>query len=279
MKKINLYFLALVVLIMASCAGGSGQQEESTQTESEATTVAEEKKPEYPELLQKVFEAHGGLETWQAQGTLEYDLYKNEELTGGEHQLIDLTNRKVLLSAEAYKIGFDGEEVWVSPNKAAFGSSPRFYHNLFFYFFAIPFVFGDEGINYEVIGETTVAGKTYNAIKVSFNAGVGDAPDDYYIGHFNVDTNQLELLLYTVTYRSREKTENYNALVYEWQEANGLIIPKSITGYKYSEGELGDQRYKGIFENVTFKTEQPDQSVFAIPAESEIDTLITELAQ
>jgi len=157
-----------------------------------------------PSLLTKALTAHGGLANWQTMNTLEYTLERNQK---PEQHLIDLQTRKVLLKHEDYQLGFDGQEVWISPNKEAFGKgSPRFYHNLYFYFYAIPFVLADPGVRYEVLPQKEIQGQLYNALKISYGAGIGDAPDDYYIAHFNTDTNLMEWLLYTVTYYSGETT-------------------------------------------------------------------------
>ncbi len=232
--------------------------------------------PEYPQTLQKALQAHGGADVWKSNKSLQFDM---ESTLGGvknETHLIDLNNRKVRISSENYTLGMDGKEVWVTPNKAAFGNvPPRFYHNLLFYFFTIPHIFTDPGINFEELGEVTVAGKKYVALKVSYEAGVGDADKDLYIAHFDPDTYRLALLLYTVTYFSGEKHENYNALKYDnWQQVDGLWVPASFEGYKFENDSLKELRYQSKFSNVIFSKESPDQNLFEIPENAEIDSLI-----
>ena len=266
-----LQVVALSVLVL-SC-GQPPKQEESAATKTE--DVAPEKKRTYPETLAKALEAHGGIDHWDSFGTLEYDL-KNSMLDtlGVEHQLIDLYSRKVLLNTDYYRLGFDGKEVWIT-NREAFGRmSPRFYHNLIFYFFGIPYLLADPGINYEDLGRVNVAGKPYDAVKITYNQGVGDSAEDIYIPHFNPETHELELLLYTVTYGDRGKNENYNALLYDnWQTVNGLKVPKTMKGYKYENDSLTTLRYSSEFENVVFKTEVPEASIFEMPEGAVIDSL------
>ena len=225
-----------------------------------------------PTLLQKALTAHGGLAKWQEMNTLEYSMERNQK---PEKHIIDLQSRKVLLKHEDYQLGFDGQEVWISPNKEAFGKgSPRFYHNLYFYFYAIPFVLADPGVRYEVLPQKEIQGQLYNALKISYGAGIGDAPDDYYIAHFNTDTNLMEWLLYTVTYYSGEKNEKFKALHYEWQQVNGLTLPSKLTGYKYEDGQVGDIRYTRPFTDVQIKSTKLNSSIFEMPNGSEIDPLI-----
>ena len=123
------------------------------------------------------------------------------------------------------------------------------------------------------MGQQTISDITYNAVKISYDQGVGDTPEDYYIAHFNPETGLMELLLYTVTYFSKESHDKYNALLYDWQEVQGLQVAKSITGYKYDSGRLGDIRYESQFNNVIFSKEAPDTSLFSIPEIAEIDSL------
>ena len=226
-----------------------------------------------PEVMMKGLDAHGGLEMWSRKKTMEFTIPKgdNREL----HQ-IDLPSRKVLISHPDYKVGFDGSEVWVTPSKEAFGTgSPRFYHNLIFYFFACPYVLADPGINYEVLPQRTLNGRTLNPVKISYNAGVGDAPDDYYIAHFDAETNLMYLLLYTVTYFNQETNENYNALIYDdWTEVGGLMVPQSMKGYRYAADTLGDLRYERPFDRIEISERTLDPAIFEIPDGAVIDTLI-----
>jgi len=229
---------------------------------------------QYPELLQKALEAHGGLSTWNNYSHLSYDLLSSGN-SGPETHTINLYNRKVLIDRDTVSIGFNGEQVWVSPDLASFGNgSPRFYHNLYFYFFGIPYLLADPGINYEDLGVKTIEGKDYRALKVSYNEGVGDSDEDLYIAHFNPESFQLELLLYTVTYFSGEKNENYNALVYDnWVERNGLIVPAGFKGHKFANDSIGDLRYDVKFSNIEFKKEEPSENLFEIPQNAEVDSL------
>lgn len=230
-------------------------------------------KAKMPKALQQGIEAHGGLDQWHKMQTWAYTIQKNDK---PERHFVDLKTRKVLLTSDDYTLGFDGKEVWITPDKAAFGKgSPRFYHNLLFYFHAFPFVMTDPGINYEVLPQKEMNGKMYDAIKISYNAGVGDAPDDYYIAHFDTETHQMYLLLYTVTYFQGKPGEKFSAIIFDdWKNVNGLLVPNSMTGYKYADGKLGDKRYNRVFNDIALSTTPADQSKFEMPVGAEIDELI-----
>lgn len=262
MRNLQLFIIAIGIML-ASC-------KQETPTVIDTTPAHWDK---IPVAMMKGLEAHGGLEAWSKMNTMEYSFPKGE---AQELHQVDLPTRKVRISHPDFNLGFDGQEVWVTPSKEAFGSrSARFYHNLIFYFYAIPYVLADPGINYEVLPDRVLNGKTLDAIKISFNDGVGDAPDDYYIAHFDKETHEFYFLLYTVTYFSGETNENFGAIVYDnWKEVNGLKVPQSMKGYKFAADTLGEQRYERIFSDIKLTAETLDPALFEIPEGAEIDSLV-----
>ena len=246
----------------------------STKPKEETAQAVVDHYAALPANFAEVLKAHGGLEKWRSFKALEYDLTNLQNPAKSEHYTLDLLNRKDLTQADSFKIGFDGQQVWVAPRLKAFkGPSARFYHNLFSYFFTVPFILADPGAQYS--NDTlTVDGKLYDVIDVSFQAGIGDADKDTYRLLIDPASKKLEKLLYTVTYFSGEANQNYNGLSYsDFTNVNGLLLPTRLTGYKYEAGKLTEKRYEVTFANIQLKTESPDQALFAMPAESEIDTL------
>jgi len=252
-----------LLIILISC---------STSKKEESTTI--DHYSSLPADFAEVLKSHGGLEKWRDYKTLEYDLQHENDTLPTEHYILDLINRKDLTVADSFKIGFDGGQVWVSPKKSAFkGRSARFYHNLYSYFLTIPFIVADPGAKYSS-DTLTVNGKLYDVINVGFEEGIGDASKDLYKMLIDPSTNQMEMLLYTVTYFSGEAHENYNALSYqEFVDINGLKLPSKLVGYKYSNGITGEKRYEVNFKNIELKLERPDQNLFDMPANAEIDSL------
>jgi hypothetical protein len=248
------------ILIIASC----------TTSKKENTNVYER----FPNTFTSLLQTHGGLEKWQSFGTMEYDLL-NPQDSSKEHHLISLWNRKDLIVADSFRIGYDGKEVWVAPNKKAYkGNSARFYHNLFFYFLSVPYVLADPNISYE---EDTVQlnGVGYPCIKASFANGVGDADKDVYKMIIDPATKKLYGLLYTVTYFSNQAQTKYNFLRYEdWQEANGLQFPGKLVSYKFVNDSIKEKRFEFAFKNIQLKAEAPDEKMFTMPTLAEIDSLI-----
>jgi hypothetical protein len=266
MRK-NLPFIAVLcfpIFLLLSCG-----RQQSQETFQEAQTP--ETHSSSP--LDAILTAHGKWDTWQQYQQVAYDVYVNDTLV--DHQLIDLKTRKVLITSDTYIIGFDGDEVWVSPNKAAYkGNSARFYHNLQFYFFAIPFVLADPGTHHEMLEQRKFQGVNCEVVKTWFDNHVGDAPDDYYLAYADPQTHQLKLLLYTVTYFSRNANGRFNARVYDsLQEVGGLWVPAKMISHRWENGELGEKRSETTFRNVRFSKEAPDAAQFAMPEGAYIDKL------
>lgn len=230
--------------------------------------------------LEQSIDAHGSLETFRGYGTLEYD--QTFDLTGKlnltNHQLIDLKSRSVLITSDNYKLGFDGQEAWIVPNMEALGIPPRFYASTPFYFFGLPFLFADPGVNAEPLGTRELNGKQYNVVKFTYDEGIGDTPDDDYVAYFDKETNRMEVLTYIVTYpplmqgKSKDELERHAAVYEEWQEAGGLLLPKKISFYEWKDDNLGGESHGTmVFENVSLKGKRPESSMFSKPEGTEVD--------
>lgn len=216
----------------------------------------------YPEALQKVFEAHGGIEAWATQRTLSYEMPKNK---GKEIHTLDLKSRKDRIDAPNFSMGFDGREVWLSKD-AAYEGDAVFYHNLMSYFYAMPFILGDKGINYEGTEDLVFEGKSYPGIRISYDSGVGTSPKDEYYLHFDKDSNQMSWLGYTVTYRSGEKSDNVKWIRYhDWEDVAGLILPKAVTWHAYEGRDIKEAKSTVTFENVSLSVSAKSDDFYAIP--------------
>ncbi|MEM9338753.1 MAG: DUF6503 family protein, partial [Bacteroidota bacterium] len=177
------YFPIILFFFLLACQPAQQSTEKSTPVAS--TDFDDHHIPS----ITKVFDAHGGYDAWRKMKMLSYN--KGEEKT-----LTDLENRKIQLTNPTQTIGFDGTDVWVTPDSVD-ASRARFYHNLFFYFYAMPFVLGDPGIFYEDLAPKELLGKEYKGIKIAYGDGIGDSPKDNYIIWYDPDTYRMEWLMYT----------------------------------------------------------------------------------
>jgi hypothetical protein len=245
-------FLLSFVAVAFSC--------ESPKTET-ALIAAKEYSPEF----KKVLNAHGDWSKWLNAEAFSYALVHETNLTQESH-FINLKSRKVRISSEFFEMGYDGEQAWISPNREAYsGKSIKFYHNLYFYFFSIPFVLTDLGVTVEKVEDKLLNGQTYPTFHVKFDSKVGNSPDDQYFLLINPETDQLEYLLYTVTYFG-DITPSFNALKYEdYRDNDGVFFPRFLTGYVYENDSTKAIRYNLSFGDVLLSPDQFYESLFEKP--------------
>lgn len=251
------------VILIALCVTSCKQQETK---ENEPLIPVIENAPQriYPKDIAAVFEAHGSIGAWNNMHNLCFTLEKEQ---GNETHTIDLKSRKSRIETKKFTLGFDGEKVWLAqdslyypPNRA------RFYHNLMFYFYAMPFVLGDDGITYTDVDPLLFEGVSYPGTKISFGKGVGDAPDDEYILYRDAKTNQMAWLAYTVTYGKNEKSDRFSYIKYDqWENVHGMLLPKTLQWYQVENGVPTTMRNEMNFTKPTITATQLDATLFAKP--------------
>lgn len=264
----RIQYLCLVIMATVLVACGPHQSTDTSEASTEPT-IDKAHLDNAPATFLKVIDAHGGYDVWARQQMMTYTLPGKKE----KHQ-VQLQSRKVRLEAENYTIGYDGQDVWIQQDSAYFGRSPRFYHNLYFYFIAMPFVLADPGIKYEEVPAINFGGVDYPGIKISYADNVGDSPDDNYILYYHPESFQMEWLAYTVTYRSQEASDNFKLIRYtDWKAVEGVVLPHNLTWFKYEEGKVIEPaRDPMLVTNMTLSKTAPDDALFAKPDGAEVAT-------
>jgi hypothetical protein len=231
--------------------------------------------------LDGIYREHGGLERWRFFAAVEYDLtwQTGDKPARKEHQLIELSNRRILITSDSYSLGFDGKDCWVAPNLAAFQGPPaRFWVSTPFYFFSIPFVFADPGAKVEHVGNKIFRGRETDMFKVTYGKGVGDTPDDDYVLYVDRASRRIVLVHYIVTYpalrngKSIDQLERHALFYDEWQEADRMVVPKRGSLYVWEGDDLkGDPIGKVAFDNVRFRRVPTSPKQFEAPKVAEVD--------
>lgn len=151
-------------------------------------------------------------------------------------------------------LGFDGKTAWVEPADADF-EKPRFHALTWAYFLAAPYKLGDRGVKIEATGKRQLQGKEYDTAKLTFVAGTGDAPDDWYVLYRDPETNRLAAMAYIVTYGGKDAakaSEDPHAITYEeFEDKDGIPVPMRWRFWEWSEKhglgkELGRVDLSGV---------------------------------
>ena len=260
-----------ILLLLALLLSFIGCKEKKEKNDSNPTVEAApvnnsdaEKSVDFPEALSAIFAAHGGLDSWKSMRTLEFAL---ERRGVQEYHLVDLYSRRDKVRTADYEMGFDGDEVWISDPQESYEGDPVFYHNLMFYFYAMPFVLADSGIHYGETEAIEYGSRSYPGIAISYGAEVGTSPEDEYYIHYDPETGKMAWLGYTVTYRSGEKSDDVRWIRYgDWQEVNGLLLPAEITWHNYEGRDIKDARASVVFSEVKLDGATPDLARYNRPA-------------
>ncbi|MCZ6836586.1 MAG: hypothetical protein O7G85_12490 [Planctomycetota bacterium] len=168
---------------------------------------------------------------------------------------------------------FDGSTAWVSPQSSPMQGA-RFHVLTWPYFMAAPFKLDDEGVRIELHGLNTFNNNLYESAKLTFEPGVGDSPDDWYILFIDNRTPRLAGMVYIVTYgQSLDEAEKEpHAIVYEdYRNINGVNLSTRWTFHDWDEvtGLKNPPLGSAQWSNLEFIT--PEQGTFDKPADARED--------
>ncbi len=220
-------------------------------------------------------EAMGGLNKWYGNGYLSFR-FNYQPLDGSvprdTYQTIDTWSNKarhhsVTDSTAIY--GWDGENAWVTAkDSTTFKYNLRFWALTPLYLAAQPLVLDGEGVNLELLPQVNYKDTLQDVVKVTFDSGTGDAPDDYYILYLDAKTHLLSALRYIVSYPgyfpdggnnpeknmdlvSRTTVNGINfPLKFNtyWSTEDGQPKGEPITTIELSDIEFQSQLEEGFFE-------------------------------
>jgi len=258
MKKISLLLVAIIT--MSSCK----ENVETDKTKTEEEVVVPSKV--YPENVSNVFKAHGGLDKWNAMENVAFTMVKGEN---SEITTTALRSRESLIETAHHKLGYDGTNVWLQKkDTTSYKGKPKFYYNLMFYFYAMPFVLADDGITYKDVEPLEFEGKQYPGVHISYDAGVGESDGDEYILYYDKETNKMAWLAYTVTFFSKEKSKKFSLIKYtDWENLSGLQLPSKLQWYTYADGVIGEVRREVAFTDTSI-SDKMDARMFAKPEDA-----------
>lgn len=256
MKNIILILLSISLMFACKQATNDSVQVESVTQES----------IDYPDALDKVFDNHGSVDKWKAMKAMTFEIVKEG---GNEKTITDLYNRHERIEGNNFTSGYDGKNYWVVAD-STYKGNPKFYTNLMFYFYAMPFVLADDGINYDKVADLVFEDKSYPGYRISYGDDIGISPKDEYFVHFDPNSYEMAWLGYTVTFRSGEKSENIKWIRYnDWKEYSGLKLPKSLTWYKAENNLPTEVRSTRDFDGIVVSVNEFSSGTFDMPEGAE----------
>lgn len=130
---------------------------------------------------------------------------------------------------------FDGKSAWVK------GTLPRArFHLLTWpYFLMAPLKLDDGGTRITPMPAKMLDGKEMAAAKLTFDAGTGDTPDDWYI-LYRDDQDRLAAMAYIVTYgkdAAQAEKEPHAIAYHDFKTIDGVTLPMHWTFHDWSEAD------------------------------------------
>ena len=270
-QKLRTPALAVFIFLVgvgsiAVLLGGCGTQPDTDETAS-ANVVPEQQVERKVEAARqrltqneggrrvlRAIEAHGGLDAWYRAPTSSYTWeYANKEvgMRFKSFLVVDNRTRKAyhdLRTTGTYdnaqsvdaRFAWDGERAWIAPDSVE-RPNPRFWALTGFYFQQIPFVLADPGLTYEALPDDSIDGTPHDMVRVGFEGGVGDTPDDTYTLYLDKETGRVDAIRYTVSYgRDVEDPSELAETFFDYEDyttVHGLTVPTRFEGYSYSDEE------------------------------------------
>ncbi len=158
-------------------------------------------------IVWQAMEAHGGLHNWYSNGPLSFHfdyVPRDGSTVRNTYQTIDTWSNKARhqnVADQTQEFGWTGEKAWKQVrDSTSFPFDMKFWALTPYYFLGQPFVLDGEGVKLEKLADVSHKGTPCDAIKVSFEAGVGNAPDDYYVLYFGKSDHKLAVIRYIVSY-------------------------------------------------------------------------------
>lgn len=279
----------LVVVVLSGCSPAgeeAGAPQEGAQegaapgvsgvAADSATTAAED--PFAAGFAEPIETAHGK-EAWERAEAVSADLSLSmggEQVLAGRMLFTPQVGRSRLELEDGTVAVFDGERAWVSPAGTELPQA-RFHLLTWPYFLAAPFKLRDPGAHLEDLGTRAHDGVEHPAARLTFDPGVGDSPDDWYVVYRDPATERLAALAYVVTYGGRSAEEagaEPHAITYhDFEQVDGATLSTTWRMWHWSdeEGIHGDPIGEVVLTDLAFVT--PPADAFERPADAEEDPL------
>ncbi len=194
----------------------------------------------------------------------------NQAFKGKVTMLTDSTKIRMDMK-DGVSLIYDGEKVYQTPSDAKVERA-RFGIFTWSYFFLFPYKLDDPGTIWQDYEDNKLNGKTYKTQKLTFDKGIGDSPEDWYIVYADPNSNVIRYSAYIVTFlQSKEEAEkDPHAIEYsKYKEVDGIPISTrwEFWGWREDKGLTDNLGYADLT-NIEFVDVEP--GFFSKPENSKI---------
>lgn len=277
------FLVCSIVVVLSGCSPAgeeAGVPEDGVATETggaegEAPTAERSFAADFAEPIET---AHGE-DAWERAEAVSAELSVSmggNQILAGRMLFTPEVGKARLEVADGTVAVFDGERAWVSPAAAELPQA-RFHLLTWPYFLAAPFKLRDPGSHLEDLGTRPLDGVEHPAARLTFDPGVGDSPDDWYLVYRDPATDRLAAMAYVVTYSGRSAEEagaEPHAITYhDFEQVDGATLPTTWRLWNWSEeqGIHGDPLGEVVLTDLAFVT--PPADTFDRPVDAEEDPL------
>ena len=208
-------------------------------------------------VIWNAMEAHGGLQKWYENGPISFR-FNYQPIDGSvqrdTYQAIDTWRSKArhyLTGDSTSQFGWDGKNAWlIAKDSSTFKYNTRFWSLTPYFFAGLPFVLDGNGVNLELQQQKTFNGRLKDVVKVTFDEGTGDSPNDYYVLYFDNITHKMNVIRYIVSYPGYFKNGNHLPEklmeLFEEQIVDCIVFPKTYKTYWLTENENSGEHITDI---------------------------------
>lgn len=214
-------------------------------------------------FVEKIEKAHQK-EKFSSKQAVQFDFkleFGGKERMDAQFTILTNSSKGVIEYKNGSKIIFDKDKVFYTdgiPDE----KSVRFDAFTWEYFFLFPYKLSDPGTIWTAYENTEKNHEKYLTEKLTFESGIGDAPDDWYVVYVDKATNLIEKAAYIVTANGNkeEAEKNPHAIQYlEYKEIEGIPISTKWIYWEWKEGEgLTKNIGNATLTNIKFVTVDED---------------------